>query len=78
MEKQLGMNTDGILNAQLPLGPEYDDYKMVLVAKIIDTLGGAAVYNICNIRVREKVFLDHKFLFPLLYFTHMQENTDSG
>ncbi len=36
----------------MPLGPEYDDYKMALHARIIDTLGGVAIFDICNIRVR--------------------------
>ena len=51
VEKMLGVNDHGELHPNMPQGPEYNDYKMTIHARIIDALDGAAVYNICDIRV---------------------------
>ena len=71
------MNDHGELHPTMPQGPEYNDYKMALHARIIDTLGGAAVYNICDIRVG-KVFITSRLLqiksFKIKFHIYKREN----
>ena len=71
VEKQLGVNEAGMLYPVMPLGPEYDDYRMTIHVRVIDSLGGAAEYNVSQIRVTRVLCRTlNRALYRTLYIAH--------
>jgi hypothetical protein len=63
----LNFNSDGVLNIQLPQGPDTDSYNIYLFVNVIDDSLGTTVYNLPNpVQVKPNENLANELLGDIL------------